>query len=289
MKILIILSVIFIFILIGIFLIKSENRKFRVTEYSYKNKKLKRKLTIAVLSDLHNYSYGRDNERLLEKLRDIGPDLVISAGDMVEAGRFVKNPRNTVAFLDRLSQEFTFLYGCGNHEEKLLEGEKYKGLSEEFFRALKEYGGVHPLRNENTVLEDMGICVYGLSLERDYFKKVILNRTTAEHIEQLVGRPMEEKLNILIGHNPDQLEAYSDWGADVVLAGHIHGGMIATPWHRGLISPRFIPLPKYDWGKYEKGKTTMFLSRGLGNHTIHIRIFNRAEIMLLKFSGTDSK
>lgn len=270
-----------------------ENKKFRTTTYQYYTDKLTAPVRLCVLSDLHNYCYGAENDKLMAAIKECRPDYVISAGDMIEGGRFVKGTGSTVEFLAKLCERFSFVYGCGNHEWKLMMNKAhYPKLSQEFEEGLEEaraylkkhapekVSSIEPLNNRCCELGS-NIKVYGLNLEYDYFKKVILNKTSAEHISELVGRPDSDKLNILIGHNPDQFDAYADWGADLVLSGHIHGGMIATPWHRGLISPRFIPFPKYDWGEYKKGKTTMLLSRGMGNHTIHIRIFNRAELMVV--------
>ena len=97
-----------------------------------------------------------------------------------------------------------------------------------------------------------------------------------------MGEPEEGSYNILIGHNPDLLPSYSKWGADLVLSGHVHGGMIATPRGRGLISPRFVLFPRYYRGLYEMGKTKMILSGGLGNHSVHVRLFNRAELLVIR-------
>lgn len=278
--------------IVAVFMIKAENRKYRITEYTYKTNRVNREITLAVLSDLHNYVYGKDNSRLLKSIEDIEPDYVISAGDMIESGNCGKSPSTTLGFLRRLCERFRFIYGCGNHEWKLMNngselGREFLSLIDKEAKLLeKEYPDraehIRPLDNRVVKLLEDNINIYGLNLDKSYYKKIILNKTTPEHIEKLVGKPEKDKLNILIGHNPDQFEAYVNWSADMVLSGHIHGGIINTPWHRGMISPRFVLFPKYDWGVYEKDGTTMFLSRGLGNHTVHVRIFNRAEIMVVK-------
>lgn len=275
--------IILILIAVSVCMVKAENKRFRITEYEYYTDKIDKPVKLAVLTDLHNYSYGEGNEELLRVIDEVTPDYCISAGDMIESGRYATDPVETVRFLSRLAAKHKFVYGIGNHEMRLLEKNTvYADTAQKYLDTLQEVKNVTPLDNEVLELAGENIKIYGLSLENDYFKKVILNKVSSEHIEKLVGKPDDKTLNILIGHNPDQFDAYAQWGADVVLAGHIHGGMIATPWHQGLISPRFIPFPKYDWGVYKKDNTTMFLGRGLGNHTIHIRIFNRAELMVIR-------
>ena len=54
-----------------------------------------------------------------------------------------------------------------------------------------------------------------------------------------------EKYNILLTHNPNFIDAYTKWGADLTLSGHIHGGMIRLPIIGGIFSPGVTFFPKY--------------------------------------------
>ena len=270
----IIIGIIILLVLICFFIIRYENTHFKVTSYELKCPKLKKKVTMAVLADLHDYRYGPDNEQLMQAIDEIKPDMVVSAGDMITDSCSDGSDAGTFDFLQSVSEKYTFVYGCGNHEDKRLRRDK-----KERNEPIKRLG---ILDNECRDFDEYGIRFYGLNLEYTYFRKVILRKTDAEHIKALVGEPSEDHLNILMGHNPDQFDAYVDWGADLVLAGHIHGGMVATPWHRGLVSPMFKLFPSYDRGIFKRGNTTMVLSAGLGNHTIHVRMFNPAELIKLE-------
>lgn len=98
------------------------------------------------------------------------------------------------------------------------------------------------------------------------------------YIESLIG----EKTNIytiLVAHNPEYFDDYAEWGANLVLSGHIHGGMVRLPYLGGVISPKVRLFPEYDAGLFEKNGSYMILSRGLGMHTIPVRINNRAELV----------
>ena len=59
--------------------------RFVIREYTIKSSLLKKNVTAVLLADLHNCVYGTENERLLCAIRDIQPDLVLSAGDMLTA------------------------------------------------------------------------------------------------------------------------------------------------------------------------------------------------------------
>lgn len=66
-------------------------------------------------------------------------------------------------------------------------------------------------------------------------------------------------------------------GADLVLCGHVHGGLIRLPLAGGLLSPERKFFPKYDKGLYEKAGTKMYVSGGIGKP----RFWNPPEINLL--------
>ena len=58
------------------------------------------------------------------------------------------------------------------------------------------------------------------------------------------------------------------------------GGMVRVPiWGKGVVSPNVRLFPKYDGGEFTLGKTRMLLSRGLGMHTIPVRLFNPGEVL----------
>ena len=51
------------------------------------------------------------------------------------------------------------------------------------------------------------------------------------------------------------------------------------------MAPGFFLFPKYSGGKYEEGDSTIVVSRGLGMHTLPVRLFNPAEVVVLKLKG----
>ena len=69
--------------------------------------------------------------------------------------------------------------------------------------------------------------------------------------------------------------------------GHVHGGLMRLPFLGGVISPRLILFPKYDGGRFEHGNSVMLLSRGLGTHTLPIRIFNPGELVFIRIYNRD--
>ena len=99
-----------------------------------------------------------------------------------------------------------------------------------------------------------------------------------KEMEEHLGTADRRHFQILMAHNPDYFEDYVNWGADLVLSGHVHGGIMRLPVLGGVISPSYQIFPKYDAGIFSSGTGKMIISTGLGCHSIKIRLFNPPEI-----------
>jgi predicted MPP superfamily phosphohydrolase len=161
-------------------------------------------------------------------------------------------------------------------------GENYDGRFDEYKERLESLG-VHFLVNEQVRISHMdeNLVITGLVIGRKYFKKLKQPKLNTEYLQNLVGIADKQCYNILIAHNPVYFSNYIEWGADLIVSGHIHGGIIRLPAAGGVISPQYKFFPKYDAGKFETNERTMLVSRGLGLHTIKIRVFNRPELMVV--------
>ena len=100
-----------------------------------------------------------------------------------------------------------------------------------------------------------------------------------------IGEAPPDGFTILLPHHPDYIGEYAAWGADLVLAGHLHGGQMRLPGIGGLIAPGFKLFPPYTKGRYALGKTEMIVSPGLGTHTIPFRVFNPRELVIVDLIG----
>ena len=90
-----------------------------------------------------------------------------------------------------------------------------------------------------------------------------------------------DKYNILLSHRPELFDTYVEKKIDLILTGHAHGGQIRIPFIGGIIAPNQGFFPKYTSGVIEKNKTTMVVSRGIGNSIIPLRINNRPELVVI--------
>lgn len=259
-----------------------DSNRFVVRKMELSDKRIKNPVRAVVLSDLHNKRFGKENERLLTAIREQKPDMILIAGDMLTA-RPGEKLDVAVDFLRKLAAEYPVYYGNGNHEQRLkLYPEKYGDMAEVYGQALAEIG-IAPLVNSHAVLEEAGIAVYGAEIDRRYYKRFGKPRMDKEYLQRTLGIPNASYFTILLAHNPEFFSDYAQWGAELVLAGHVHGGIVRIPfWGKGLVAPSLRPFPKYDGGIFRERKTVMLLSRGLGAHTIPVRLFNPGEIWVVE-------
>ncbi len=252
---------------------------FEISRYELKSPKIKKRLKIALLADLHNCVYGQDNDVLFNAICDESPDVIVIAGDLIEAGTKASETAG-MALLYRLSKRFPVYYGVGNHEKRIFLYSRYRRQRNELVYGLLKCG-VKLIGNKSYELSDHNIVIKGLDIPHEYYRRVFHRYTDADELEGWLGKIDREKYNLLLAHDPSHFEAYCEYGPDLVFSGHVHGGIVRLPKIGGLVSPEYRLFPKYDAGIYEKDFTKMLVSRGLGSHTIYLRINNRPELIMV--------
>ena len=271
-----------IFIVFCIAVIAFDSNRFVVREYAISSDKIKEDRTLVFLSDLHGKKYGKNNEKLKKAIDSTAPDCVLIGGDMMTAypGEDFGVSLNLVTYL---SGKYKYVYAEGNHEFRArINKEFYHDLDQRYRDELAKENTVISVNESIEITDD--IKVFSLSIDREYYRRFKTYPMDEGYIESKVGKADEERFSVLLAHNPDYFDNYSSWGADLVLAGHVHGGVVRIPGYRGIISPMCTLFPKYDGGRFKKGDSTMIVSRGLGMHTIPFRMFNPAEIVVIKLS-----
>lgn len=276
-----------------------EQWNFNVTKYqictSKINPHMKPKRMI-FLSDLHNHEYGQNNIRLLQAVKAVCPDLILIGGDML-VGKRGRSAKAALQFVSQLPKITPVYYANGNHEQRMKENpEKYERVYERY-REILQNAGVHFLENDSLELhlEGFHVRLTGLELPMETYEKFKHSHVRKEDIVLQVGEVRKEMLDsaeeeesvyeILLAHNPTYYSAYKEWGADLVLSGHLHGGIARIPGWRGVITPQAFLFPKYSGEMTEEDGQTIIVSKGLGTHTINFRLFNIPEMVVLEFIG----
>ena len=285
-----------------------DNHRFVVRNYTVRSPKILLPLKIVFIADLHEKDFGADNEKLVARIREERPDVILIGGDLIVSGQVGKVRRkaerargqgaedgidpswmkNSLTLVKNLVQICPVWFVQGNHEIRL---EYYEELSEYnvIFREEMRKAGVRFIENGRTGPyelcndKDYGVNLHGLVLPVRYYKKFTKNELPSDELENLIGKADEDRFTVLLSHTPVYFEQYARWGADLCLCGHVHGGLMRLPLIGGVMGTRPNLFPKYSGGQYfyttgEGRRSTLILTCGLGTHTLPIRIFNPGEI-----------
>lgn len=224
-----------------------------------------------VLGDLHSTWFGGKNGKLLEAVKAQEPEYIFLVGDLLDAFRDVPEgyAEETAAGLAGIAPTY---YVTGNHEWAV-------GDVPELKKAL-EARGVTVLSNEFLALERNGdtAVLAGIDDPNGYADQ----KSPEAVAEEVRGAYGDDAFWMLLAHRNNYFEReYSLLGADLVISGHGHGGLIRLPFTDGLLSVERTLFPSYTAGFYSANGGEVFVSRGLGNSGPSFRIFNRPEIAVL--------
>ena len=225
---------------------------------------------VVVLGDLHTASFGEGNTELLDAVRKQQPEYIFLVGDILDCMHDVpEDYAATVA--DGLTAIAPTYYVTGNHEWAI-------GNVPELKESLAAHG-VTVLSNQFLTLERNGdaIVLAGIDDPNGY-----ADQKTPEALAAEVYAAHGDPFWVLLAHRnnffPDR---YSLLGADLVVSGHGHGGLVRLPFTDGLVSTDHTLFPSYTAGLYEENGSALFVTRGLGNSGATFRLFNRPEVAVV--------
>lgn len=261
----------------------------RVYEISTdKLKKEKRPLRILLLADLHNRLWGAGQQQLLDAVDRFSADMVLCAGDMVLGREHAGMEQAVLLFEGLAERKLTVIAGNGNHESRMRQRPEHYGTQYGSYAGRLRKLGVRIPVNEACRVNygSVPVYVYGYEMPLEYYKKFWVKPYNGKDLYQKLGTPKEKGFHILLAHNPVYFRHYVRWGADLTLAGHLHGGIVRLPGIGGVITPQAKLFPRYDRGLYEKHGKYMVVSPGLGEHTISFRICNPPWLIGIIVKGT---
>jgi len=228
---------------------------------------------IVVLADIHDNEYGKDNERLLSRVRETNPDIIAIAGDILNAHNSARSLAEQLKSAESLIISLTPIapvyFVTGNHEMTFSDDEL-----ESLFLML-DIQGVHLLRNEYTLLISGGDSIVLAGIDG---KTGSVARKKAELFIEDMFASVDGAFVVVLNHYNQYPEFFVEADIDLILSGHAHGGIIRLPFTDGLVGPNREWLPTHTSGVYMLGNTTMLVSRGLGNATGMPRFLNNPHI-----------
>ena len=222
---------------------------------------------IAVISDLHGKEFGEDNEKLIDFVRDLEPDLIAVTGDLIHDQDQMAMVRPVAKGLASIAPTY---YVTGNHEWAA-------GVVPQL-KELLDQCGITVLSNEYVMLTEGGdqIALLGAEDSNGY-----ADQMTVGELANQVRQEQGDVYTILLSHRNNHYDQYQQARVDLTLAGHAHGGLIRLPTTDGLIGPKRELWPQYTAGLYDLSYGQMVVSRGLGNQFPCFRLFNRPDVPLV--------
>lgn len=222
-------------------------------------------IRIAQLSDIHLSSFlsAEDLSAAVDMANSFRPHLAVVTGDLITREG---DPLDAcIRELGRLRAE-AGLYGClGNHEIYAnCEAYTAEQAARRGLRFLR--GEARTLRFGQARLRLAGV---------DYQK---MHSPYLQGAEALLER---DTFQLLLSHNPDVFDTAAAQGWDLILAGHTHGGQVTVEYlNQQLNLARFFT--PYVYGHYEKEKSHLYVTRGIGTVGVPVRIGAAPEVALVR-------
>lgn len=250
-----------------------QNYAIEVSTYHVNNHKIPLAFDgyrIVMISDLHNARFGKQQQRLIDHIKRQKPNLIVFTGDQIDRRRYDIQP--VLELVQGIHAIAPLYFITGNHERK-------SRYHEESTQILIHAG--------MTFLDQKSIPIY-IQNEYIYLTGIGEYASSNQEVFKSLKAP-QSSFQILLCHYPHLLDTYVHHGFDLVLSGHAHGGQWRMGRKQGWFAPDQGLLPKYTKGLFEKEKTTMVVSAGLGNSMFPLRLNNYPNLVtiVLKPSGLE--
>jgi len=228
-----------------------------------KTSKLKKPLNILHISDLHLEHISITPMDLKKQLNNKEIDMIALTGDFLDRCKTIPK---LVPYL-KVFQELQPKYGTyavfGNHDYV---------LSKNHFHQLKEtlqQHGVIAMQNENKTLTIDGEKIHIIGID-DY-------STSRSDIERSY-RNIEDGYKLILTHDPNIVLDMKEYHYDYLLSGHFHGGQIHWPKPYHLVKMGRLVKMNMVKGLQEYDGKLFYISEGLGQTGVNIRLGSRPEI-----------
>ena len=228
-----------IMILFFVVVMVIDNHRFVVRRYTLRSEKIRYPVRFVFVADLHEKSYGRDNEAIVKAVSSLDPDAVLVGGDLIVSGKVKRDARkrengegvpepadngwmrNSLSLMKKLCRISKVWFVFGNHEGRLSYYKEYRQYNRLFIEEM-EKAGVRFLHNgcadpcaEAHDGADSGIRLQGLELPMRYYKKFTKTELTQEELVKILGEADPSVYTVLLTHMPVYFEQYAAWGADL--------------------------------------------------------------------------
>jgi predicted MPP superfamily phosphohydrolase len=213
-------------------------------------------LRIGLLTDVHrSYFVSHDDvAHAVTALMSQHPDLIVLGGDYVTWGdrNYVVPSADALAPLSAPHGVYGIL---GNHDD------------DHDMPAALGRNGVQMLKDART----------RVTIKNETIDLVGIRFWTKRHTEIAALTRGAAPITILLAHDPRRLTEAAALGVPLVLSGHTHGGQVVLPLVGAVAAQKFPVVA----GIGVLGRTTIFVSRGVGTIYVPVRINCPPEVAVL--------
>jgi hypothetical protein len=201
------------------------------------------------ITDTHIERYSYREADLVRRVNALQPDIIVLTGDYLNLSRLqdATSAADWRALVSQLHAPYGIYATRGTVEptpaymQSLIECTEVTWLEQETARV--------NVRGQEITLVGVA-CSHNQEIDRARLR------------ETLTGIP-PGAFTLLLFHSPDLIAEAAHAGIDLYLGGHTHGGQLCLPLI-GPIVTGSIYGRQYVNGLFERGHTTMYISRGLG-------------------------
>jgi len=220
-------------------------------------------LRILHISDMHIEHISITPDRLYEELKDQPIDLIALTGDFLDRKRSIPRLIPYLEVFNKLNPVYGTYAVFGNHDY-VLRGQNFNKLKE----VLYEYG-IKPMQNENEAINIDGKTLNIIGIDDFSTNRCEIDKSY---------NGLEQGYNLVLTHDPNIVLHMEDYHFDYLLSGHFHGGQICWPKPFHLVKMgKLVRMNMIKGLHYFNGKA-FYISEGLGQTGINIRIGSRPEI-----------
>ncbi|SFD96511.1 hypothetical protein SAMN05216238_106184 [Lentibacillus persicus] len=220
-------------------------------------------LSILHLSDLHLENISLTPAQLADKLKKESVDMIALTGDFLDRKRSIPKLLPYLNVLREMAPAYGIYAVLGNHDYVL------KGQELNYLINLLTKNNVRVLQNNSEHFSVNGhrINIIGIddySTNRSDLRKAYQN--------------LQAGTNIVLTHDPNVILEMQDYPFDYLMAGHFHGGQICYPKAYHLVKMGKLAKQNIVKGLHRQNQSLFYISEGLGQTGLNIRIGSRPEI-----------
>lgn len=234
-----------------------------IREYKIVNKNIESfyGLKVVHFTDLH-YGMSVDDkvlENFVNNINKTKPDIVVFTGDLIDRDTTCTSEVSDtlIKYLSKIKSTYGNYYVNGNHDlvnpsfDNIMENSNFTSLNNTF---------------DTIYNETDNILISGMSVKNSDIK----------YLDDI----KDNTYKIFLMHYPDNYDKISSYNFDLILSGHSHNGQVRIPFIGSVITPENAKIYKDEY--YKIDNTDMYISGGIGNSVINLRLFNKPSFNLYR-------